>query len=94
MKFIDGHSKPLIGSREVNEANYLQKVGYVRDIEEEIELKGYCLRVSQPSLPPFQLGVIIAKPFPGYEVKAKCQCDGGATGKCKHAVAILRSVEM
>jgi len=91
--FIDGHSKPLVGSREILQCGYLLKVGYVRDCDEEIELKGICIRVLRPGDPPFESTVVIQKPFPGSVVRGHCPCDGGSTGKCKHVIAILRSVE-
>jgi len=93
VEFIDGHSKPLIGAREINNCGYLLRVGFVKDTVEAIELKGCCIQVSHPGQPPFQPRVIISKPFPGHVLRATCQCDGGSSGKCKHAVAILRSVE-
>ena len=90
--FIDGHSNPMEGSREILSSGYLQKVGILADSDEKIVIRGLCICVSTLGEEPFVMDATISKPYPGYVIKAICNCKGGKSGKCKHAVAMLRSV--
>jgi len=92
-EFIDWHKKPMVGAREINDSGYLQKIGSVKESEEDIEIRGLCIQVSHPGKPPFQPSASISKPFPGSVLRAHCKSDGGSSGKCKHVVAMLRCVE-
>lgn len=93
MEFLNGHSKPLKGAREIIQANYLLKVGYTKENADHIELKGACIQVSHPGNVPFEPTVVIKKLFPGSAERGYCPCEGDASGKCKLVVSILRSVE-
>ena len=81
-------------SKEIIAATYLQKVGVVTEDREHIQLKGICLQVSHPGDPPFTIDVILRKPLPGKVEISKCTCTGGASGECKHAVALLKYISM
>ena len=89
VKFIDGFSRPLEGSRQILESKYLQKVGVVEQTENCIKLKGLCLRVRKPD-EGVAINVTISEPFPGQVIYAQCSCIAGQLGKCKHSVAVLR----
>lgn len=92
VKFIDGFSRPLIGSKQILDSGYLQKVGIDSETSEDISIRGICLRVHKPS-EVVSIQTRISKPFPGSVIDAKCTCIAGNLGKCKHVVAVLRHVK-
>lgn len=87
---INWHSNPMVGSREIMQAGYLQKVGRAMENEDRIKLCGICLRESRLTDLPHKMETTLSKPFPGRVINASCSCDGGASGKCKHVVAMLK----
>ena len=92
VKFIDGFSRPMEGSRQIIESGYLQKVGIVKESDHDIEIRGLCLRVHKTS-EIVTIDITISKPLPGEVITGKCTCTAGNLGKCKHVVAVLRHVK-
>lgn len=91
-EYIDGHSRPMVESRLILRSGYLQKLGLVKNDDKLVHIRGISLQVSHPSNEPVEINLKISKPFPGYIMYAHCTCTGGTTGKCKHSVAVMRSL--
>lgn len=98
-KHIDNHLKPWLDAGRILNSGYLTKLGVKRCSskgKEVINLIGECIQHSAPSAPPHRIEIILQRKNNsdfGYTiVKAHCPCYGGDSGKCKHAVAVLRSV--
>ena len=62
---IDWHSNPMVGSREILQAGYLQKVGRSMENEDQITLCGICLRESRLTDAPRRMKAILSKTYPG-----------------------------
>ena len=92
VEHIDGHSKPLVDSKLILKAGYLQRVGLVQETAEYSHVRGVCILVSNPGKESCEINLKIRKPFPGTVGFGHCTCNGGSTGKCKHAVAVLRTL--
>lgn len=79
---------------EILASSYLQKVGILEENVWIVKLRGICLQVSCPRDEPHVINVLIKKPLPGKILHARCSCKGGKSGKCKHAVAVLKYTTM
>ena len=88
------HSRWKVSSAEILQSAYLQKVGILEENEWIIRIRGICLQVSSPRADPHVITVLIKKPLPGKIQHATCSCTGGKSGKCKHAVAVLKYSSM
>ena len=91
VQHIDGFVRLLDDSREILESGYLQKVGIARKTDDEIHLRGVCLRVTKAD-EVVTMKVQISKPYPGSVLQVECTCIGGSQGNCKHAVSLLQYV--
>lgn len=83
------HSHAIKGGKEILEAKYLQKIGFIQQTEMSVVIKALCIQVSKPGSDPHEIEVGISKPFPGQILLSQCSCVGGSNGKCKHATAML-----
>jgi hypothetical protein len=80
------------GAEEILAAKYLQKVGIVKSDVNSIDIRGICIRVSNPGPKnePFVINFSFTRNNNENEITCgNCNCTAGNLAKCKHAVALL-----